>query len=495
MFTTFYQNNTDIKYTPTKIMKIRHQNTKIVATIGPACSSRDQLIDLIKSGADILRLNFSHGDHASKKELIETILSINEEYNATIGIMCDLQGPKLRIGEMKDGGVMIPSGHMIEFTNKKCIGDDKRAYMSYDKFAQDVKPGEKILCDDGKLVFQVVETDGKSVVRLKALFGGVLKSNKGVNLPDTQVSLPSLTEKDREDLDFILKFPIHWIALSFVRKSQDIDELKRIIEAKGHFAKVIAKIEKPEAIINIKEIIKSTDAIMIARGDLGVEVPLERLPSLQKDIIGKCIQKAKPVIVETQMMESMISNPTPSRAEVADVANAVLDGTDAVMLSGETSVGDHPSLVVSTMSKIIADAEKHYQLQDKRPKPNKGSETYFSDTICINASKIAEDINAKALCGLTVTGYTAFKLASFRPETRIFIFSSVKHMLPVFNLIWGVKSYHYDKFESTDSTISDIEEILKQHGHLKKGDTMVNTGSMPLYKRFRSNMLKITIVE
>ena len=476
-------------------MEIKHQNTKIVATLGPACSSVEQLKGLIKAGADVLRLNFSHGDHAGKKEVVDRIIKINEDHNLNIGILADLQGPKLRVGEMKDGGCPVNSGDIITFTSEKCIGTSEKAYMSYQSFAQDVKVGEKVLCDDGKLVFEVVETDGDKNVKLKAMFGGVLKSNKGVNLPDTAISLPSLTEKDKEDLKFILTLPVHWIALSFVREAKDIIELKEKIAAGGHKAKVIAKIEKPEAVANIKEIIKATDAIMVARGDLGVEVPLEKLPSIQKNIIARCIQKAKPVIVATQMMESMINAPSPTRAEVADVANAVLDGTDAVMLSGETSVGDHPALVVETMSKIIADAEQHYALNDKRPKPNKNSETFYSDTICINASKIADDIKANALCGLTVSGYTAFKLASYRPSARIFIFSSIKEMLPMYSLIWGVKPYFYDKFESTDSTISDLEVILKERGHLEAGDTMVNTGSMPLHKRFRSNMLKITIVE
>ena len=476
-------------------MNIKHQNTKIVATIGPACSKKEQLIELIKAGTDIVRLNCSHGDHESKKVIIQDILDINEEYGTNIGILIDLQGPKLRVGEMKDGGQPVPTGSVITFSNQKCVGTSEKAYMSYENFARDVSVGEKVLCDDGNLVFKVLETDGVSDVKLEAVFGGVLKSNKGVNLPDTKLSLPSLTAKDRVDLEFALSQEIHWIALSFVREAKDIVELKSLIAEQGHHAKVIAKIEKPEAIANIKEIIKVTDAIMVARGDLGVEIPLEKLPSIQKRIISRCIQKAVPVIVATQMMDSMTYNPSPSRAEVADVANAVLDGTDAVMLSGETSVGDHPALVVSTMSRIIADAEKHYQLQDKRPKPNRDSDTFYSDTICINASKIAEDVKANALCGVTVSGYTAFKLSSYRPKSRIFIFSAVKKILPTFSLIWGVKSFFYDKFESTDGTIQDMEDILKEHNHLKAGDIMVNTGSMPLYKRFRSNMLKITIVE
>ncbi len=475
--------------------KILHQNTKIVATLGPASDSKENLLKLIQAGADVLRLNFSHGNHENKKEIIQRIQEINEEHGLHIGILGDLQGPKLRVGEMKDGGVEVKTGEKITFVNTPCVGTIKKTYMSYESFAADVQVGEKVLCDDGKLEFVVAETDGKSKVVLEATFGGILKSNKGVNLPDTKLSLPSLTKKDIEDLKFILTQPINWVALSFVREAKDIVQLRDFLVRGGHKAKIIAKIEKPEAVLNIKDIIKETDAVMIARGDLGVEVPLEQVPSIQKRIISMCIQKAKPTIVATQMMESMITNPSPTRAEVADVANAVLDGTDAVMLSGETSVGMHPDVVVQHMSRIIAEAEKNYELQDKRPKPNRKSVTYNSDTICINAAKIASDIRAKAISGLTISGHTAFRISSYRPKSRIFIFSPEKHMLATMNLIWGVKSFYYDKFTTTDDTIEDIAMILKKHKHVKVGDSMVNTGSMPLHKRPRTNMLKITVIE
>ncbi len=475
--------------------KIMHQNTKIVATIGPASSSLENLSALVAAGADILRLNFSHGDHATHEQVIKNIQKINEDNNLHIGILADLQGPKLRVGEMKDGGVEIKTGEQIKFVNKKCVGTKTKAYMSYERFPADVTVGEKVLVDDGKLEFKIVDTNGKDEVTLEATFGGVLKSKKGVNLPDTALSLPSLTKKDIEDLKFIIKQPVNWVALSFVREAKDIVELRDFLQRASHKAKIIAKIEKPEAVKNIKEIIKETDAVMIARGDLGVEVPLETVPSIQKKIISMCIQKAKPTIVATQMMESMITNPSPTRAEVADVANAVLDGTDAVMLSGETSVGAHPDQVVHHMSRIIAEAEKNYQLQDKRPKPNRKSRTYNSDTICISAAKIAEEIKARAISGLTISGHTAFKISSFRPKSRIYIFSPEKHMLATMNLIWGVKSFYYDKFTTTDDTIEDIIEILKKNKHIKPGDVMVNTGSMPLHKRPRTNMLKITVVE
>jgi pyruvate kinase len=475
--------------------KIEGQKTKIVATIGPACSSYDGLLSLATAGVDVFRLNFSHGSHQEHLEVIQRIVSINEEYGTHLSILADLQGPKLRVGAMENDGIDIAPGDILTFTNEKCIGTKEKIYMSYDQFAQDVNVGEKILVDDGKIVLEVVSTNKLNEVKLKVLYGSKLSSKKGVNLPDTNVSLPCLTEKDLADLDFILEQPVNWIALSFVRKAEDIIDIKQRIAAAGKDMLVVAKIEKPDAIKNIKEIIKETDCIMIARGDLGVEIPIEKLPSLQKMIIRKCIQKAKPVIVATQMMESMITNPSPTRAEVTDVANAVLDGTDAVMLSGETSVGAHPSKVVEAMNAIILDAELHYEMMDKRPKPDSDSDTYLSDVICLTAPKIAEEIGAKALIGLTVSGYTAFKMSSYRPSAPIYIFSDRKHMLKTLNLVRGVKCFSYEKFTTTDETIHDTIEILKTKGLLVPGDLAVNTGSMPLQKRFKTNTVKITIVE
>lgn len=478
-----------------KLKIVEGQKTKIVATVGPACSSAKGLLDLVKAGVDVFRLNFSHGSHEDHNAVIERILDINEKYGIHVSILADLQGPKLRVGKMEGEGLPLKKGKILTFTNEECIGNDEKIYMSYKKFAADVNVGEKVLVDDGKIMLEVVETNKKDVVKLKVLFGSMLKSNKGVNLPDTIVSQPCLTPKDLRDLEFVLTKPVNWIALSFVREAEDIKDLKSRIIAAGHPAKVIAKIEKPEAVKNIKSIIKATDAIMIARGDLGVEVPMEKLPAIQKDIIRRCIQKAKPAIVATQMMESMIENPSPSRAEITDVANAVYDGTDAVMLSGETSVGNHPDKVVEAMNKIILEAEKHYELKDKRPKPDQESESFLSDTVCITAAKMADDIRAKAICGLTVTGYTAFKMSSYRPTMNIHIFSDRKHLLSTLNLVWGVKTYLYEKFTSTDETIEDISKILKDKKIVKPGDSIINTGSMPLHRRFKTNMLKVTTVE
>lgn len=472
-----------------------HQKTKILATIGPASSSMEALLDLVKAGVNVFRLNFSHGAHAQHQQVIDNILEINKKYNVHVGILADLQGPKLRIGKIENNKLSITPGDVLTFVNQECVGTMEKIYMSYELFASDVKVGEKVLVDDGKIVLEVLSTNGVDEVKLRVLFGSVLSSNKGVNLPDTQVSQPSLTDKDLEDLEYILTQPVNWIALSFVRKAKDVKDLQRRIKEKKHFAKVVAKVEKPEAITNIKEIVKASDAIMIARGDLGVEVPIEKLPGLQKMIITRCIQKAKPVIVATQMMESMIVNPSPTRAEVTDVANAVLDGADAVMLSGETSVGAHPALVVEAMRKIIAEAESHFHMLAKRPQPDPDAETFLSDVLCLNAPRIAEEVNAKAILGLTVNGYTAFKMSSYRAKPDIHIFSDKPHMLSTLALVWGVSCYLYTKFTTTDETIEDLNQILKDEGVVNAGDIVINTGSMPLHKRFRTNMLKITVID
>ncbi len=473
-----------------------HQNTKIVATVGPASSSYDKLLELTMAGVDVFRLNFSHGLHEEHQKVINNIIYINEKYNLHIGILADLQGPKLRVGMIENNELVLEQGDIVTFVNEECIGNKERIYMSYTQFAQDVTVGENVLVDDGKLVFEVIETNNLNLVKLKVLYGGVLSSNKGVNLPNTKVSLPSLTEKDLVDLDFILTQPaVNWIALSFVRTSKDIKDLRKRILGRDHSAKVIAKIEKPEAIENIDKIIKASNGIMIARGDLGIEMPIEKLPMLQKTIIRKCIQWARPVIVATHMMDSMIKQPIPTRAEITDVANAVLDGTDAVMLSGETAVGNHPAKVVEAMNRIIYEAEISYTIKSKRPTPSKKSRTFLSDAVCFNAAKTAEEIGAKAILGMTSSGYTAFKVSSFRPNCEIYMFSDQTHMLATLNLVWGVRCHYYDKFTTTDETIQDVTEILVNEGLVIPGDVVVNTGSMPLHRRHRTNMVKVTVIE
>ncbi|MCC6463052.1 MAG: pyruvate kinase [Saprospiraceae bacterium] len=473
------------------------QNTKIVATVGPACNSYDKLLELVQAGVDVFRLNFSHGTHADHLKVIEHIQYINDKYNTHIGILADLQGPKLRVGKIQDNALPLQSGDVITLVNEPVLGTREKIYMSYEQFAEDCNVGERIMMDDGKLVFEVLETNKVDTVKLRCLHGGILSSNKGVNLPDTALKLPSLTEKDLEDFDFIMTQPVNWLALSFVRTAADVEDLIRRVEAKNHPAKVMAKIEKPEAVKNIREIIKAANGIMVARGDLGVEMPIEQLPITQKEIVQLCMQFSRPVIVATQMMDSMITNPSPTRAEVTDVANAVLDGTDAVMLSGETSVGAHPALVVQAMTRIIEQAEKHYwpQIESKRPRAVDRARTFQSDVICFNACRVAEEIGAKGIVGMTTSGYTAFKVSSFRPNSRIFIFSDQVQMLNTMNLLWGVQCFYYDRFTSTDETIQDSVDILKNSGFVQENDYIINTASMPLHKRYRTNMLKVTVVD
>ncbi len=477
-------------------MKIaKRQNTKIVATVGPACSSYAQLLELARTGVSVFRLNFSHGTHQDHLDVINHVTYINEKYNTHVSLLADLQGPKLRVGKIKGDALELQEGDVITLVNEPCEGDIEQIYMSYEQFARDVKVGERVLVDDGKLEFEVLETNHQDTVRLKTLFGGKLSSNKGVNLPNTKISLPCLTEKDLADLEFILTQPINWIALSFVRSPKDIKDLRERIDAKNHPAKIIAKIEKPEAVDRIDKIIQQANGIMVARGDLGIEVPMERLPLIQKDIIAKCIQWARPVIVATQMMDSMITNPSPTRAEITDVANAVLDGADALMLSGETSVGKHPVKVIETMNKIILEAETHFHFNGRRPVPNPKSGTFLSDVVCFNAGRTAEELGAKAIFGMTSSGYTAFKVSSYRPNAEIYIFSDRMHMLSTLSLVWGVRCFYYDRFTTTDETINDVTEMVKNEGLIQAGDIVINTGSMPLHRRFRTNMLKVTVIE
>jgi len=472
----------------------KFQRTKIVATVGPASEGYSNLLELAKAGVDVFRLNFSHGTIENHQKTIHDINYINEKYNSHVAILADLQGPKLRVGKMENDGIPIKPGDILTFTNEECIGTIDKVYMSYLNFAEDVNVGEKVLVDDGKIELQVVETDNDSIVKLKVMFGGILKSNKGVNLPQTKISLPCLTPKDLRDLEFVLTQNVNWIALSFVRSAQDIRDLRKKIDDAGHLAKIVAKIEKPEALDDLDQIIEETDGVMVARGDLGIEVPMEKLPIVQKQIIQTCLKKAKPVIVATQMMESMITNPSPTRAEIIDVANAVMDGTDAVMLSGETSVGAHPVKVIESVRKIIDEVEALGDIYYIDNGPEKESETFLSDAICYNACRFAKSVNAKIIIGMTKSGYTGFKVSSGRPKAGIIIFSDEKTILATLNLVWGIRGFYYDKFTSTDETISDVQEILLKAGVISKGDVVINTGSMPLKARLRTNMVKVSII-
>jgi pyruvate kinase len=470
------------------------KKTKIIATVGPACSAYEMLLELAKSGVNLFRLNFSHGSHEDHLQVIQNIAKINEEFGAQLGILADLQGPKLRIGKIEGNTMPIKPGDVLTFCNEECLGNMDKIYMSYTLFPKEVQQGDQVLVDDGKVVLEVLETDNQSSVKLLVKYGSEISSNKGVNLPDTQISLPALTDKDLADLNFILTQPVNWIALSFVRSPEDVKDLKRRIAKAGHMAKVISKIEKPAAVEKINKIIKASNAIMIARGDLGIEIPMEKLPGVQKDIIKRCIQRSRPVIVATQLMDSMIVNPSPTRAEVTDVANAVLDGADAVMLSGETSVGAHPIRVIQEMSKIITEAEKFYSFGQRRPEPSPKSSTFLSDVVCFNSAKAAVELNAKALVGMTASGYTAFKMASYRPDCNIYIFTHIPEMCATLSLVWGVTSYYYDSYASTDQTLKDTTDILLNKGHIHSGNIVVNTFSMPIDEKGRANTMKVSTV-
>jgi pyruvate kinase len=469
------------------------KRTKIVATIGPASSDKKVLKEMIQEGLNVVRLNFSHGLHEEYRRVISDVRKLDEELGTNTAILADLQGPKLRVGDMKDDGVNIEPGSEIVITTKEVLGDEKRVSTTYKQFPRDVKAGEQVLLDDGKLELEVISTNGKDEVKLKVIYGGILSSNKGINLPNTKISLPCLTKKDLEDLDFALDQNVDWVGLSFVRSARDIIELKHIIREKEKDSKVVAKIEKPEAIDDINDIIKETDAVMVARGDLGVEIPMQNVPLIQKMLIKKCIKNGKPVIVATQMMESMITSIRPTRAEVNDVANAVMDGSDAVMLSAETSVGKYPVQVIQAMVNIVEEVENFESIYYHESAPAESREERFiSDSVCYNACRLAKRVDAEAIITMTHSGYTAIKVSSQRPKSHIFVFTGNKKILSMMSLVWGVRAIYYDKMVSTDHTIADIKYILKKKGHIVEGDLIINIASMPISEMGMSNMVKLS---
>ena len=475
----------------------RIHRTKIVATVGPACDTYEKLLELVKCGVNVFRLNFSHGSHEDKTKIIEFIREINKNEPYNISILGDLQGPKLRVGEMENGGIEIEPGDVLTFTNEKLVGNKERIFVSYPNLHADVKVGNKILVDDGKLEVQVKQIMKNNDVKVQVTMGGHLSSKKGINLPDTKISLPALTEKDLVDLDFIIEQELDWVALSFVRSVKDIIILRNKLHERKCKTKIIAKIEKPEALNNLRDIIIESDGIMIARGDLGVELPVEQIPLIQRDIIRKSIHRAKPVIVATQMMESMIERSKPNRSEITDVANAVLEGADAVMLSGETATGKHPTLVVETMRKIIMEVERteyRYNLEDTlTPQPH--SPSFLSDAICYNACKLSHDVQSDAIIGMTQSGYTAFMLSSYRPKASLYIFTKEKSLVNQLSLSWGVRAFYYDEENSLDEIVHDQIEILQERGFIKSGDVVINTGSTPVHLHLPTNIVKITKVD
>lgn len=477
------------------------KKTKIVVTLGPASSSAEVIEDMIRAGADVCRINFSHGSYENVKEQIANIRAANKKLDVHTAILADLQGPKLRIGLVENNGVELVAGKEVVITTNECLGTADRVYITYPQFPKDVKVGETILIDDGKLLLEVTATNGADEVKAIVSHGGILSSKKGVNLPNTKISLPCLTEKDLADLNFALENKVDWIGLSFVRSAADIIELKHIIQ---NFdincrAKVVAKIEKPEAILEIDNIVKETDALMVARGDLGVEIPMQEVPIVQKMLVRKCLEQSKPVIIATQMMESMINNITPTRAEVNDVANSVMDGADAVMLSAETSVGNHPAKVVEAMTKIIEHIEEKeasvYHRDNAAPELDLHNDRFISDSICYTAAKMAQRTKASAIITMTHSGYTAYKLSSHRPKANVYVFTDNYDILTTLNLVWGVRGFYYDKNISTDHTIADIKFILKKEGYIKSNDLIINIASVPLGEKGKSNMVKLSAVE
>ena len=469
------------------------KKTKIVATLGPATNTKKVLKEMIEEGADVFRINFSHANYDDVRKRITMIRELNEKYGYNTAILADLQGPKLRVGIMGNE-VVVSKGDTITFeTGKEFKGDKNRVFMTYDNFPKDVNPGERVLLDDGKLIFEVVETDKKSKVLTKVLQGGPLQSKKGVNLPNTKISQPALTEKDIADAIFAIEQKVDWIALSFVRHSEDLIELEELIKKHSdHKIPIIAKIEKPEAVENIDKLVAYCDGLMVARGDLGVEIPAEEVPLIQKQLVLRAKRARIPVIIATQMMESMITSLTPTRAEVNDVANSVMDGADAVMLSGETSVGKNPVQVINTMENILRAVENSHLIEVPQLPPHIRTNRYITKSICYHAALMANEINAKAISTLTNSGYTAFQISAWRPDAHILVFTSNKRILTQLNLLWGVKAFYYDKFVSTDETIEDVNAIACKEGYLEEGDMLISLAAMPIKDKGMVNTLRVT---
>ncbi|PQV49462.1 pyruvate kinase [Jejuia pallidilutea] len=472
------------------------KKTKIVATLGPATSTKEVLKGMMEEGANVFRINFSHADYDDVKKRIEMIRELNEEFGFNAAILADLQGPKLRVGVMKEEVEVKPGDEIIFETGERFEGTKERVYMTYDRFPQDAKPGERILLDDGKLIFEVISTDKKTQVKAKVIQGGPLKSKKGVNLPNTNISQPALTEKDIEDAIFAIKQDVDWIALSFVRHAEDLMQLRDLIKEHSDYKiPIIAKIEKPEAVENIDKIVTQCDSIMVARGDLGVEVPAEEVPLIQKQLVLRAKKARIPVIIATQMMETMISSLTPTRAEVNDVANSVMDGADAVMLSGETSVGSYPVEVIRQMSNILKSVEDSPLIKVPEMPPHIRTNRYITKSICYHAATMANEINAKAISTLTNSGYTAFQISAWRPSCHILVFTSNKRILTRLSLLWGVKAFYYDKFVSTDETIEDVNAMACKMGYLEVGDMLISLAAMPIQDKGMVNTLRVSEIE
>ncbi|MFB9051886.1 pyruvate kinase [Formosa undariae] len=475
---------------------LKRKKTKIVATLGPATSTKEVLKGMLDEGADVFRINFSHADYADVAERVKMIRELNDEFGYNAAILGDLQGPKLRVGVMKGEVFVNPGDEIIFATGERFEGTKERVYMTYKQFPQDAKAGERILLDDGKLIFEVVSTNEIDEVTARVIQGGPLKSKKGVNLPNTNISQPALTEKDIEDAIFACSLKVDWMALSFVRHAEDLMQLQELIkEHSEEKIPIIAKIEKPEAVENIDKIVAYCDGLMVARGDLGVEIPAEEVPLIQKQLV-LCAKKARiPVIIATQMMETMIDSLTPTRAEVNDVANSVMDGADAVMLSGETSVGQYPIQVITQMSNIIKSVEDSPLIKVPQSPPHIRTKRYITKSICFHAANMANEINAQAISTLTNSGYTAFQISAWRPSAHILVFTSNRRILTQLNLLWGVKAFYYDRFVSTDETIEDVNRLACEKGYLEEGNMLISLAAMPIQDKGMVNTLRVTEIK
>ena len=472
----------------------RIKKTKIIATLGPSTSSADCMEKLIKEGVDVLRINFSHSSHKQAEALIKNIRQVNTKLKATTSILADLQGPKLRIGDIRPNTNLNDGDEIKIKTVKKFIGDEKMIFIDYQSLPEDINTGEKILIDDGKIILKVTETNKKDQINAEVIQGGALLSNKGFNLPNTNISQPALTKKDIKDAVFAAKQNVDWIALSFVRHESDVKSLIELLEKNtDHRIPVIAKIEKPEGVRNIDNIMKYASGIMVARGDLGVEINASEVPLIQKKLVHKAKKARIPVIIATQMMESMMESLNPNRAEVNDVANSVMDGADAVMLSGETSVGKHPIEVIQTIANIIGKVENSNLISLKHKHPTDyDSERFITKSVCYYAAKIANDTNAKAISTLTNSGYTAYQISSWRPKTHVLVFTSNNRILTQLNLLWGVKAFYYNSTESTDKTVEEINKIAFDSNYLQKDDKVINLTSMPIHLKGMVNTIRVS---
>ena len=472
---------------------MKFKKTKIIATLGPASSSKEMIKKLIKSGVDVLRVNFSHATHDEVERIVDDVNGLRKELSSNVTLLGDLQGPKIRIGELENDIELKKNQSLSICSNLSESNGIDKVFISYPSFAKDVKPGENILVDDGKLIFKVISTNKKDTVDIKVVQEGVLKPRKGVNLPNTKISQPALTEKDIDDAKFAVKKSFDWIALSFVRSKKDVLQLRELIESQcDYHVPIISKIEKPQAIEKIDSIIKVSNGIMVARGDLGIEIPAEEVPLNQKKIVAKCKKRGIPVVIATQMMESMIDSLTPSRAEVNDVANSVMDGADAIMLSGETSIGKYPCEVVKKIGDIIHGVEDSPLIKIPVDLPEIKSDRLITKSICKNAATIANEIGASAICTLTNSGYTGWQISSWRPSALVIVFTSNKKILTQMNLLWGVKGVYYNNFESTDKTVEEVNSLALENKYIKKGDFVINLAAMPIYEKGQVNTLRIT---